>query len=524
MKSIESTLKIGLWLLVALALASLMIYFPSHSDEFTKYQRLVCFQFDGSVFSTLQSGCDKYPASFLGFQYHKSYDYYGVTSNFLYAPLYYLLPNIYSHYLFGFISLLIFSGLMTKALQVDLKLAVIPCLFFPFLYSFVHDIGPISLAMICYPILIMATARFLDSKQTLKNYLLWLAISFSATLFALEDKAFLVYLLPPIAIISFALAIYQGQGNSTAIEFIKEKAVPSILMKLTFFGLAIAVALFTILFLIRIDGMSYYHYLKEMRNIFVREVQIPRWEIFYSLFDYLITPILMVHRTIAPNEFAKMVSRVLFAPLLAILFIYLWRSKRASLWVLLLSNVVLGAIYTYSQNVWASHHYIFLLVPILILLMQVANSSRQMFWLIIFLLVINLGVNIALAMNSRIISHASPSRKVVFEYLTLPDIAQKSVINFSTMGGYSIQALYGNANQVVTWTSLRVPTAGKSLLEILEKSNRQVILNVCDSEDFCNYEQVRAQFPNQEIKKVGPANSSWWVWEITPKSPDARAP
>lgn len=491
-----------------------MIYFPPHADEFSKYQRLACFSFDGSVFSTLQNGCDKYPASFLGYQFHKNYDYYGVTSNFLYAPFYFLFPSIYSHYFYGFISLVIFAVLMVKGLSVKRNTVFIPLLFFPFLYSFIHDIGPINLAMISYPILIMAVSKLFDPQQSLKNFVLWLLAAFLTTLFALEDKTFFVYLLPQIFMICIAFTLYRYQGSNSAFQFLRTKLSVPIYIKLVLLGSVVILALAMILFLIQVEGMSYYRYLKEIRIISMRENPIARWEILASIFNFVFTPILMVHRTLIPTEFALITSRLLFIPILAGLAMYLWRSKSTALWLILLSNLALGLIYIYSKNVWSAHHFIFLFIPIVILLMLWANTSKTAYWLIISLLFLNLAGNISLALNSPVIWHASPSREIIFRYLSKPEIAQKSVINFSSMGGYSIQALYGDKSQVVVWTSLNAPNAGKNLMGILSKSGRKSILNVCNSQEGCSYELLRKHFPTQSINKVGPEVSSWIIWEI----------
>lgn len=516
MNLINTRRKIVLIAFLLCAVGCLMIYFPSHADEFSKYQRLACFSFDGSVFSTLQNGCDKYPASFLGYQFHKNYDYYGVTSNFLYAPFYFLFPSIYSHYLYGFISLIIFSALMVKALDVKRNTAFIPLLFFPFLYSFVHDIGPINLAMISYPILIIATSKLFDPQQSLKNFVLWLLATFLVTLFSLEDKTFFIYLLPQILMICIAFTLYRYQSSNSSFQFLRTKLSVPILIKLVLLGSVVTLALAVILFLIRVEGLSYYHYLKEIRIISMREEPIARWDILVSIFNFVFTPILMVHRTISPPEFVSILSRLLFIPLVGGLGIYLWRSKNVALWLILFSNVVLGLIYIYSKNVWSAHHFIFLFVPFIILLMIWANTSQNAYWLIILLLLLNLGGNISLALNSPVIWHASASREMIFSYLSKPEIAQKSVINFSSMGGYSIQALYGDKSQVVVWTSLNAPNAGKNLMGILSDSGREVLLNVCSNQERCNYEVIQHQFPKQSIRKVGPGSDNWLIWEIKP--------
>jgi len=115
-----------------------------------------------------------------------------------------------------------------------------------------------------------------------------------------------------------------------------------------------------------------------------------------------------------------------------------------------------------------------------------------------------------------VIWHASRSREIIFKYLSRPEIAKKSVINFSSMGGYSIQALYGDKNQVVVWTSLKAPNSGLILQEILSKSGREVLLNVCNSHDLCSYEALQKEFPTQKISRVGPDYNSWMIWEIKP--------
>jgi hypothetical protein len=145
-----------------------------------------------------------------------------------------------------------------------------------------------------------------------------------------------------------------------------------------------------------------------------------------------------------------------------------------------------------------------------------ANTSKTAYWLIIALLLLNLGGNISLALNSPVIWHASPSREILFRYLSNPEIAKKSVINFSSMGDYSIQALYGDKSQVVVWTSLNAPNAGKNLMGILSASGRDVLLNACSNQESCNYEVIQHQFPKQRIRKIGPESDNWLIWEIKP--------
>jgi hypothetical protein len=512
----KSGLHLALWLILGCAAGYIMIAFPPHADEFSKYQRLACFSFEGSVFSTLQNGCDKYLASFFGFQFHKNYEYFGVTSNFLYAPFYFLFPSIYSHYIFGFIALLAFAGLMVKALNLNAKALIIPLAFFPLLYSFIHDIGPISLAMLSYPAFILAISRLLNPRTSVRSIVFWLGIAFLMTLLSLEDKAFFIYLLPQILLISLAASIYLDKSTDSTFAFLKVRSSIFFLRRAVLLGLVIFIAAAIVLLLIRVDGMTYYQYLKGLRAISLREYPITQWEIFHSIRNFLITPILMIHRTIIPNEFSVWISRLLWIPILAIAGFHTWRTKSFALTLILLSDVVLGCIYIYSQNVWASHHFIFLFIPILIILMLSASSSKNAYYLVISALLLNLVGNIALAVGQPIASHSSPSRAAVFSYLSNHDVARNSIINFSSAGGYSIQALYGDKNQIVVWTPLKSDHAGDKLLEILTKSGRQSILNVCDNQDDCSYQLLKAQFPYQTIQKIGPENSSWWIWEIKP--------
>lgn len=494
----------GLW--------SLVILVPPNMDEFIKYHRLACWAFDGSQFSIFQEGCDKYPASFLGTLFHRNYQYIGILSNYLYAPFYYLAPNIYSHYLFGFLCLIAFSLLLVKSLGVRRECVLIPMTFFPLLYLMVHDHGPANLSLITYPLIFLLTQNFLKENISLNQKIAISLGFFFVILIGLDEKVFYLYLIPQILVISAAVTLYRGDGVNQA-QLISLHNL-ELLKRITLVVLIIGLTSLGYLFLIKTEGVTYFRYLVELKKIQIREIQISYHDIYNALIQFTSIPYSFPHRIYHLDGSCLKISQLFFSPLLLIAALTLVKCKnKLSASILVLSEVTLAIIFFITKNVWASHHFIFLLVPIIILLMIFAHQSTKKFGLVITLLFINLLVNVQLLSSSTIQGHARLGQNGIFKYLSDEEIAKDSLINFSSFGGYFILSLYGNKQQVVTWKDINKVNSGEPLAQTSKQASRQYILNVCEG---CGIELMRTAFPGSRIEKVGPTDPTWVIWKISP--------
>ena len=493
----------GVWGLITLV--------PPNMDEFIKYHRLACWAFDGSQYSVFQEGCDKYSASIFGIPFHRNYQYIGVLSNYLYAPFYYLIPSIYSHYLFGLVSLLIFSFLLVRSLKVRWECIFIPLTFFPLLYLMVHDHGPANLSLITYPIFFLLVQKLFSRNLGFKSFLV-LTLGIAATaLVGLDEKVFYLYLIPQILILSFAVALYQEAGILKEVEI--SEALPLIIGRVIFLGLVILLVCAGFLFFIKTEGVNYFRYLVELKKIQSREAPIAFSDIYSFLLQFGSSPYAYPHRIFHLNEGYLKISQIVFAPLLAIAAFTVWHCRnRTAVWVLLLSEVILVLTFFVTKNVWASHHFIFLQIPVIILLILFANTSEKKFLLVSGLLLVNIVTNIYLLKNSAVQGHARLSQNGIFEYLSSNEVAKNSLINFSSFGGYFILSLYGHKEQVVTWRDLKNKGSGDALLELSDKASRGYVINACES---CDLESIQRIFPSSTIELVGPNDPSWRVWKIT---------
>lgn len=496
----------GVWGLIALV--------PPNMDEFIKYHRLACWAFDGSQYSVFQEGCDKYSASIFGIPFHRNYQYIGVLSNYLYAPFYYSIPNIYSHYLFGLVSLLLFSFLLVRALKVRWEYIFIPLTFFPLLNLMIHDHGPANFSLISYPIFFLLVQKLFSRDLGLKSFLL-LALGIAATvLVGLDEKVFYLYLIPQILILSFAIALYQEVGILKRADI--SESLPLIVRRVFFLGLVILLVCVGFLFFIKTEGVNYFRYLVELKKIQSREAPIAFGDIYSFLIQFGSTPYAYPHRIFHLNEGYLRISQIVFAPLLAIAAFAVWNYRnRAAVWVLLLSEVILILTFFVTKNVWASHHFIFLQIPIIILLILFVNASEKRFLLVSALLVINLVTNIYLLKNSTVQGHARLSQNGIFEYLSQNEIAKNSLINFSSFGGYFILSLYGNKEQVITWKDLKNKESGDDLFQLSKKSSKGNVINACEN---CELGDIQRAFPSSTVEQVGPKDPSWRLWKITPGS------
>ena len=376
----------------------------------------------------------------------------------------------------------------------------------------IHDHGPANLSLISYPVFFLLVQKLFARDLRFKSFL-FLALGIAiTTLVGLDEKVFYLYLIPQILILSFAIALFQDGGLFKRSDI--SQALPLIARRVFFLGLVILLVCAGFLFFIKTEGVNYFRYLVELKKIQGREAPIGFGDICSFMIQFGSTPYAYPHRIFHLNEGYLRISQIVFAPLLAIAAFTVWHYRnRAAVWVLLLSEVILILTFFVTKNVWASHHFIFLQIPVIILLILFANASEKKLLLVSGLLLINLVTNMYLLKNSAVQGHARLSQNGIFEFLSQNEIAKNSLINFSSFGGYFILSLYGNKDQVVTWKDIKNTTSGDELIAVSKNASKKSILNACEG---CDLELMKSAFRDSQIQLVGPEDATWKVWQIMP--------
>jgi len=179
--------------------------------------------------------------------------------------------------------------------------------------------------------------------------------------------------------------------------------------------------------------------------------------------------------------------------------------------MLLLSILSMVVVFLVFRNVWAAHHFMYLWMPGLMLIADMLARLRHQ-WLIGVVggfFALNLMALIYM-MESPISWAESRDRDAIFEYLSNSVPAEKSIVNFSSWGGYYIYSLYAPKNQVVTYMDLIKPEDGNKMLAISMATGRK-IYNVC-SGPWCN-EVFIGQFFNNQLKFTN-ALPGLLVWRV----------
>src|SRR5215475_11948491 len=450
-----------------------MVYFvPPNMDEVIQFHRLACWSFDGSKYNTFRQSCDAYLSDFLGIKFHRSYAYIGITSSLLYAPLYKLIPCIYSDYLMGLTGLIIFALLLANSLGLNWRSAIIPLLYFPFAFLMIHDTGPVRVALLSYPIAIYAATKILEKDAGWKKIFTWVLAAGLIISIAIEDKPFYVYLLPQVLIIAFACALYKTNAKPISIITDGQDRLFLVSAKVALwvllFALFIGIGMVSILVLTKEGTRPYIVSLVLKSEGFKRSFldQIP------LLTEFVVSPISYSQRIYDIPRLYKLISFLLSLPLFFLAAIQVWSQKRKCLLWLALSSVVLCSVFLIRGDTSEVHHFLFLHVPVLVLLMYWANVSRRNMFSVLNLLVFGLLVDVALLTTTATFSHTTPSRSEVFNFLAVPVVAENNIINFSSWGGYSLQSLYGHPAQIVTWVNFDNTQSADSLTDLLGKTGR----------------------------------------------------
>jgi hypothetical protein len=483
-------------------------YVPANMDEFNQAHALACLypQSHLNTRSAFLEGCDAYLLDFGVFSYFRSYQYVGITSSLLYFPLWSVWRSPLSYYLLGLLFLLAFSLAVVKALGLGWKYALIPLCYFPIAYSFIHDTGPVRLSLLSFPVIVLLLKRLLDDPAVSHKLAYAVACATLMTL-CVEDKPFYVYLLPTLALFAGAsLAQAKPGGELVAEVATRANRLPLLALAVVFLG---GVGL--LLFAGRTEGRTYFEYLSTAAT------ELPRARVAKRIVSFTLSFPMFGHRVFEVDQPVRIASAAATAAFAAWIAFAAWRDRAvrpAPLVLFALSYIAGVVVFLVTRTTYHGHHYVFLHVPALGLLLLVARANASRFALVLgSVVVFNLG-SVALLGATSIEPRSAPERAEIFRYLSRPDVARSNIVNFSSWGGYYQQALYGHDSQVVTWSrDRRRGRAAAAELHRLARQTSRKIINVCMR---CDSASVQTLYETANVVEINPGRRHWRVFQIDP--------
>ena len=523
---------VGSILAVALALAVVVITaiaIPWHMDEFIMYHVLACWQPEQQLNSYRES-CTAYPTELGPWEFQRSYLYAGITSSLILAPFFALVPSIWTPYAVGALFLGAIALGLTKALGLPLRFALVGIVFFPLLFTVLHDGGPVRLALMALVWTPVLAAVYLRARQ-LPKALIILAVS-SLWMLATEDKPFFLFLIPGIAVFTLAslasrkLLYVARQRWKELLAFL---IIPSTL----------CVAL---LVLLRVKDMPYLLYLSQqapspgLNEMALNAVKggvltfdwpyyaqrvsaFARFDDFQS--DGLVSGVLARTNFLpgfdSPQTTVATALTMLVIAAVLVLYWRAWRFLRAtkqprdrSTVLLLLTSTSVLWLGAWISGGWASHHYIFAQVPLAALLMCAASKREhglRSLTAVLVAIVVTVWLIIWLTPTRPLASRDIPRAAEMALSLAGTD----SIINCATWGCYYTYSLLNKKQVPIVFAD--TAESGRHL-EATAHGMRKEILHLCSG---CSLNSVEEFYPRSDVGFVDSGTSDWLLFQVKSK-------
>jgi hypothetical protein len=482
-------------MLCAIALAGwIVFYVPPNMDEFLPYHSIACSLYDKAVFNQLLEGCNRNLTETLWHvRYFRAYPYVGVFSSVIYYPFFRAWQSPYSHYLLGLVFIFAFYFGLVRLHRLERGWIFALLCFFPFTFQIIHDTGPVRFSLVSFVWVALLT-RQLESSSMGRKLLSALLIPCCMAL-AIEDKPFLALLLP--GLLCYALAFCE----QAPYRFIASHWRAVLLSTCLFTAL-----LSLIIFQRTGEHLEHFYY----QDLLAAGKPYSTLHVLSRFGAYALSPSAYAHRIFEIGPVTLAVSAVSF-----LLFFWLPLLTRGVSFkghrtvMLLLSLALMSLAFLHNRAVWAGHHFVFLMVPLLSLFIEKRAAIGDMA-LKLSLFACGLSCTLALAFSS-IQPSSARSRDVAFSYLSQPAVAEADVINFSEWGMYYIQSLYGAAPQLVTTYFLSREGPQTALLD-LARTQRRGIINVCFS---CDQQSIARAFAGLPVEEIKIDSAPWRVFRIS---------
>jgi len=500
---------LGLYMAAMIAFAV-----PVNVDESVQYHPIACTAYPLARYHTFWNACDDSNSLvFLGTHLPRAYAYIGGFSSVLYWPFFKLHPSIGMQRIVGMFFLIACVLLVTLLeREHQLSIWVLFGLSFPLMYQLVDDTGPVRFGLFmmlftpwCVQVIRRATPRLAALLNVLLGVMLFLAV---------EDKPFFLYLIPSLAVLTYA---YAGDTDANIAEDVRAVLAavwPSVLVFLTlvgvyFFGTHTAA------------GDTYFDALvKAVKQVDLRSA-------FIAMLSYMTNFAKFSSMVYETGQF-KLPNVFLSLAIWSWGLLFIWRAlstaPRVRRRILLtgLALILSGSTMLVARNAWTGHHFIYCLLLALLLVAQAVSRNRTG----------RTPFLVAYAATAVVLTAELPyldpgktwswERYKVFEYLSRPEVARTHVIAHLSLGTYYVASLYGDAGQLsLQIEKLNAATASR-IIDIADNVNRKVLC-VCRGAG-CDRDSLASGFQGRIVfDEVPLSNSEWRVFAETYRSTASTA-
>ena len=145
--------------------------------------------------------------------------------------------------------------------------------------------------------------------------------------------------------------------------------------------------------------------------------------------------------------------------------------------------------------------------------MYYANTSFKNFTKISCALLLCAIVSVSILSSTKINIRSSKDLSKISSYLSDESIANNSIINFSSWGGYLQQSIYGYDTQIVTMTNPINRDLATKVNNLRIDKDRNYIINICYK---CSLKKIKQTFPAaKNIEFIELKTNIWKVIKIS---------
>ena len=465
---------------------ALVLFIPSHPDDFSVYHALAC-GFPAQHINIFHAPCNSYFHQLGPFNYQQDYEYVGVATSILMGLMLHVAGPLIAHYFWGLVTLAIVSLGLFKSFELQ-KNWVLILFYFPITYPILHDDSPIRISIIFFAWTPFLLRKALASRPTTKFILLTL-ISLG-WLISTEDKPFFVYLLPGLFFLCLSLE------DQTSLQ-----KISTLWKKITIFT-TLFIPTLAFLLLSKTQGQSYLVFLSGNTQGSTNGYRRSLLTALLHLFSWFAYPVRAVNYNNSSkinhpeylqaipwgNGLVSILSLVilLFTGLVFAKFYFLYSKKifnfkslKISPPILQFISVVLLFGFPILGGAWSGHHYVFAQVAILIILLKNLEVFFKRFSKLVIVGLCISVTGLTIATPPRSYNSIDSRKEIDFAYSIATD---NSIINCA----YSCYFEYSLRNRgSVPVTFATSPEEGQALLELskLRGSNIVHICKLCSSRD-----------------------------------------
>ncbi len=493
---------------------------PMNMDEAGIFHVLACLDHPFAEYNIFREPC--YVKNDLnlwgGFYLLRAQFYTGLTHALLYLPFFKFFHTQAGQYIFGLFFLVGFLVLLSRQTTNKALTFAIGASFFPFLFQFIHDTGPVKFALFLYPLIALWTKNVFTTPSPLRyGYAVALGL---IVVIATEEKAFFLYLLPSVVFYALAHVFADATSASTLSKSIRQAWLPLLVASaVSLMGLAI------LMFGINKDGITYIQWLMALAQN--NKSSLSEWTTTFVSFQFFWAMFAHYHFDLTQSAAHAGLFKLITLIVMGGYGFVVWRNRkdafpsRMQSLFLLLSYLCVIVVFAFLRNTWAGHHFVFMWVPLILFFATTLNklpaTARAIF--VGLFLTLNLASLLVLTQNKLLVK-INEEKEVIYAYLNDEHRASESIYNFTTWGGYFIQALYGPKTQMAVYTEpyeasptvALYPEFAEKLLDISHFTRRK-LYTVCYEPGLCSKEDLETAFAGKaSFEEVLPGLQHWHLF------------